>query len=729
MTDHPIAHKLQKNLLFSILSMMASLASIKVPPVPCVDSNRNDKELIKKVNLKSTLNGKKNIRVIRTLATLLQDELLFDEKQILIETESSSKILKEDSVTDVRNVIHFRSNDVDDDMIKYPSLRTISVNEMLISITRSNSICIMPTSEDMGGGGIIILTFEGSLCRPSSSAISALNIQKKPDRNRKSGRDTHEKQNMNGDHDTSSGDRTIDMELDPIFAKGISLAYTDTDTPKGYITVLTVAYHTTDFKTVVDHSSRSSNGSSSSSSNSSSSAVENSSANFTHNAYPALQIRIPDSRCRIYPEPEPFPLTPESALQLTDLQRDFDQDSNYSGTGEYRGETRQGEKGGHWVPPLVYGKDEASRVDAPVDDVERITTTSVLYPMTSDTNKAEGGLFGFITEEISIFLIRMFRQARKEVHKREAKNILFRNYFPRNFYSKSTKKDSRSMKNNVDNVTNYQGYGAEYDNVDSALVDIKELKQLLLFFIDQSSSTPLPFLNFLHDSMLLFGRSASIFDHRLSSNAGTPNNSIERTFFELTDGKEDGMMTLMKNLSKAFGNQCQCFLDDSNNNKVDRMLSSDPLDIEIVNDTLGMKQNIPPKGSNFHIIICQSESPDTIGITDSNIAMHICIPLWMPFSFSDSLFPYSKPENIEGNTKFEKKSKMKTSLKSGSSKSADVSDTIKNTFFHLIESANDTSCKKKDEVIQSYIDIRQKCKEKFIGQIVDIVLFTISEIL
>ena len=733
-TDHPIAHKLQKNLLFSILSMMASLASIKEPPVPCDDFNKNEKELIQKVNLNSTLDGERNIQVIRTLATLLQDDLLFEEKQIFMETESSSKILKEDSMTDVRNVIRFRNNDVDD-MMKYSSLRTISVNEMLTSITSTGSICVMPTSEDMGGDGIIILPFEGSLCRPSSSVISALNIQKKSDRNRKSGRDIHEKQNMNGCHDTSSGDRIIDMELDPIFAKGISLAYTDTDTPKGYITVLTVAYHTTDFKTVVDHSSRSSNGSNSSSSgsNSSSSAVENSSANFTHNAYPSLQIRIPDSHYRIYPEPFPLILIPESTLQSADVQRGFDQDSNYSGTGECRGETRQGEKGEHWVPPLVYARDVACRVGAPVDAVERTMTTSIIYPMTSDTNKAEGGLFGFITEEISIFLIRIFRQARKEVHKQEAKNILFRNCFPKNLYSKSTKKDSRSTKNNVDNVTNYRDHGAENDNVDSAWVDTEELKKLLLFFIDQSSSTPLPFLNFLHDSMILFGRSASIFDYRLSSNAGAPNNSIERTFFELTDGKEDGMMTLMKNLLKAFGHQCYCFLDDSddnsNKNNVERMSSSHPPDNQIINDTLGMKQNIAPKGSNFHIIICQSELPDTVGFTESNIAMHICIPLRMPFSFSDPVLPYSKIENIEGNTKFEKKSKLKISLRSVSSKKADISDTIRSSFFHLIESANDTSNKKKDEVIQSYIDNRQKCKEKFIGQIVDIVLFTISEIL
>ena len=101
----------------------------------------------------------------------------------------------------------------------------------------------------------------------------------------------------------------------------------------------------------------------------------------------------------------------------------------------------------------------------------------------------------------------------------------------------------------------------------------------------------------------------------------------------------------------------------------------------------------------------------------------------MPFSFSHLGFPDSNNGNIDDSTKLEKKSKLKSSMKSSMTKNADISDTNKMSFFHLIESVNDTSCKKREDVTQSHTDNNQKCKEKFIGQIVDIIVFTISKIL
>ena len=724
--------------------MMVSLASLKNFPVPFDDSNRNEIEIEKKVNMKSTLNGERNIDVIRTLATLLQDELLFDEKHILIESKSSSMILKEDSVTDRRNVLHFRNDN--DDMIKYPLLRNISVNEMLTSITGSGSVCTLPAGGVMGG--IIILPFEGSLCRPSSSVTSTHNTDKKPDR--KAGRDFNDKQNMDSIDITNSDSHTIVMELDPVFAKGLSLVYSDADTPKDYITVLTVAYHTTDFKSVakkssvsiIDHINRSLN------SSSSSTATESSSVNFTQNVFPSLQIRIPDSRCRNFPVP--VSVIPGTALQSMDLKQESDHNREYLSTGDDREKIRLDVKGENLFPPFVYrtdelSRDELSKLAPPVDADDGTITTSVLYEMASDANKAEGGLFGFIIEEISTFLIRMFGQARKEVHKQEARNILYRNYFPKNSHSKSNKNDTRFP---VKNVSYYQGSDADGDDggIDCrAWVAPRELKQLLLFFIDHSYSTPLPFLHFLHNSMILFGRSASIFKYMLSTNGGITKDTMDKTFYELTDKKEDGMMLLINNLIQVFGDHCHCFFEDTNNNSnsndsdddstnsifnnVGRRSTSLQKVTDVTNDTIRIKQNISPKVSNFHIIISSSELPDVRGFCENNFAMHICIPLLMPYSFSHLGFPDSNNGNIDGSTKLEKKSKLKSSMKSSMTKNADISDTNKMSFFHLIESVNDTSCKKREDVTQSHTDNNQRCKEKFIGQIVDIIVFTISKIL
>ena len=162
-------------------------------------------------------------------------------------------------------------------------------------------------------------------------------------------------------------------------------------------------------------------------------------------------------------------------------------------------------------------------------------------------NKAEGGLFGFVLEASVCHLSELFCTAKEDVYVQEAwkilqgnnnhhknissknvlKNVLSTQSLNLNLKSESTKNvpgnvlSSRSVYQNAEStkMENQKKFNIENSKImkssDNNSFDLTnstnsswtvstEIKQLLLFFINRSVSTPLHFLNFLQDSLLQF---------------------------------------------------------------------------------------------------------------------------------------------------------------------------------------------------------------------------------
>ena len=724
--DHPVVLKLQKNLLFSILSMMISFASVEDSCNSIEDSNDKENEIENEdrmtVKSKSAFIGERNISVIRTLATLLKDEILVNETHLKI----GETITRHPSISaEGQDVLNIQSIQ---DEIRYPMLRKVSVTELITSIATTNTVCVLSSQV---GTGFICIPIECSLCRPApvplplplplpSSANRRENAKasyRNPttisNMNLKNGRDSMNNSKYSGG--------IHEMDLDPVFAKGLSLIYTDTNAPEGHVTVLTVAYHINDFSSMAkhcpilspDHTNRSSNNSGKSTSTSTFPLQV---------AFPSLQIRIPDSTCRTFP----IPLIASGSCK--EHSRDT-HDGNMS---------RESIAAEHPIAPNVRDTCSVSRSISPVHKDEIATFLSVSHSTTSDLNKAEGGLFGFIVDEMSTFLTCLFADARREVHKQQAWDIVYKNIIPKNYLPGSIKNSIFQIDPNIATDGKNRDWVADcYDR--TAWVENLALKHLLLFFIEQSPSIPLPFLSFLHKPLLLFAQSSSIFDrtsiNKLKSSSKYGNVSDGR-FLKQNNGKEDALIQFINNFTIVFHNRCYWFITNENNDddsstyedeKI-RLSSSEKVDYDrnyaIEKGNLSRDKITRAKGNSLHILISQPPVPDNSGYHGCYLAVHICIPLTL---LSEDLgVPNSK---FEKNTRQENDTKSTTLLKSKSNKIVEKKETNDISFFHLIKTGDDVTAGKCNERSQNDIDHDEKCEEKFIGQIVDMIVFSVSRCL
>ena len=334
------------------------------------------------------------------------------------------------------------------------------------------------------------------------------------------------------------------------FAMGFSLVYTDRHTPYGCVTVLTVAYHSDEITRACS-------------------------------TYSTYSTKKPSDgvRARI----EPMHITVSDTTPVSYASTVSTSSTASTRNGEVI-DVRRVEVGRGVT--VTEKRLQVDTFDNLGDSIIADDTRTKLDVSALEKNKADGGLFGFVLEEMTFALAGMFFNARQHVLLSQAWNVLQSDYLlPLNTsMSKSRGMFPGSSKNSpmggggggggIKNQSIDEAHRSIFPVEATAWIQSDAVKEMLLLMIRESTAAPLNFLSFLHCPLLLIAQALahsecsegldSFLPAQLTATASTstPHRSSQS---DHTNDSNAGVFLrrLIYNLSCAFDNRCRCFIEES----------------------------------------------------------------------------------------------------------------------------------------------------------------------
>lgn len=583
--DHSVVENLQKNVLFCILSLFERTVfndSLFMP------SFRIDQE--KSSDIDGSRSGVRDISMLKTLCDLLGDAILVHEKHVSVieDIDDSLQLLtdcknndiderdkREDKDKEVNRRVDVRMNEqskipfvVKEQQSLAPS--TSSVLRMMAAMGSSSSVSVI---SDTTSSLILCVPFDCSLASSTPTTTmfgtsditscgkgiddTSLEVESVPAVNLNSVSDLdglrkeeQEQRQMQG-----QGHRQVQRKeaqgqgqgqgqgrglITGTFTMGFSLVHADSNTPYGCVTVLTVAYHSDEITRA--YSARS--------------------TNETSNDSTRIEI-------------EPMHIV-VSGTRSTVCSASNEGDSIQSHTGG-----------------LTEDSMNVKVPDSLVDSVKSEETCVKLDATASDKNKAEGGLFGFVVEELSFKLSGMFFHARQQVLLAQAWNILQSDYLlPLNTSigtSHGTFSDSSSYRNTVikgmRRTSEEEDSASAYPLQETAWIQSSAVKEMQQLLIRESTAVPLSFLGFLQYPLLLIAQALAHTECADGSDSfpkgqHTTSSPIPANQHHDTDRTEESsgsvlLRRLVHNLSLAFDNRCRCFIEENDRTSVTQLVNID----------------------------------------------------------------------------------------------------------------------------------------------------------
>ena len=447
---------------------------------------------------------------------------------------------------------------------------------------------------------------------------------------------------------------------DTPFAMGISVVYTDELTPPNSVTVLTLAYHSADSAftrtRAVDLSPHNSN-------------PPPFAYTWSTSSVRPLQIEIPDLSSEVH---LPVHIEHEEqnlfAKKVTQREKEVErviEDGEKGEEGECVREKGEEEEEGKALRDVSVSPtrenatlesetsllNQCTSSDLIPSDPQPISTPSSSFSPSpsssisisaSERNKSEGGLFGYVIEEMTYFTLDLFTDVTEQVHLIRGWNVLQRNFLTPQGSPTIRDRQIRSVYEEL----NTPLYLAPQIN---AWAQVRDVKLLLSFLIQRSKATPLHFLSFLQSPLLLIAKSLETFSGDVLQNRNIRPRTHTGGATESVCGAHDLLNHLVYNLSAAFRNRCRCFFERQNeiveNDKVsetgvnegtekgtetgtDQKADTDG-DRDRDRDAGMKRRNVlhilisPPPSSSF-----SSSSSTHTEYTEgaSGFAVHICIP-------------------------------------------------------------------------------------------------------
>lgn len=566
--DHSIVKNLQKNVLLCILSIFESTifrdSDVKQLSQTIQDNNRGD--------IVDSESRSRDISMIKTLSTFLCDTILLDEKHLpVIEGVSLTPQMHVDIKRGENDRKSGNDNDNDNDKEKESVKVTMKDhNEALISTNEHQSLvpfspsvlhmmsAIHPSTtvrvlNDDSSSMVICVPFDCSISSSTPAGVYAgpSNITSEE---RENSDNLVDKLSINAfnlrlvtdPHDAiTEGQGQGQGQMAVTFAMGFSLVYTDKHTPYGCVTVLTVAYHSDEITRACS----------------------------TYSTYSARKPSD-DVRARI----EPMHIT---VSDTTSVSYASTVSTASTGNGDVIGARHVG------VDEAVTVTEERLRIntfDHLGDSIITDDTRTKLDVSASEKNKAEGGLFGFVVEEITFALSGMFFNARQHVLLSQAWNVLHSDYLiPLNTsVSKSHGMFSDSNKNSpmggggMKNASIEEAHRSVFPTEATAWIQSNAAKDMLLLMKRESTAAPLNFLTFLQSPLLLIAQALAHSEcsqgldsflaaqHTATASTSTPTNRSTPQSDHTNDSNAGVFLRrLIYNLSCAFDNRCRCFIEES----------------------------------------------------------------------------------------------------------------------------------------------------------------------
>ena len=537
------------------------------------------------------------------------------------------------SSTRTRTRTHTRTRS--DGCLNYPvsasMLLSPNVSQMMTAARFNDSLCALHTH---AAEGVVFIPFRCSLSQmsslpthirvrtpasvrtsvsPTGHTSNAIYVPSS-DPSVVTRRFDYERHRYNGDTVTSA---------DTAFAMGLSVVYTDALTPVDCVTVLTLAYHSADRAFTrthaVDLSPHNSN------------PPLRDTYHSTNSTHP-LQIKIPDFSSGVhFSESIEHEQHEQEALgkEVAQIEEEGKREKEGDGDGN---------------DAVSLTTESASLESAPFNlhssSNHVLDTHTISAPSASETNKSEGGLFGYVIEAMTHFTSDLFSDVTQQVHLLRGWNVLHRNFL--------TPPDSPIIRD-CELRRDYEEINAPQYLVPqaNAWVHVEAVKLLLMFLMQRSAASPLHFLSFLQSPLLLIAESLGTFNGDVlqignkTVRVRTPHTGTT----ESVCGGHDLLNDLVRNLSAAFRNRCRCFFETPGQKKIrgedaeigmgvqgvtgrDKALNTDT-DTDTDRDRDG---GAGTEGRRvLHILISPPPSPSSTSHGDGtegtlNFAAHICIP-------------------------------------------------------------------------------------------------------
>ena len=600
--DHSVVENLQKNILFCILSLFECTVFSDSLFMPSFKINQEMSS-----DIDGRRSGVRDISMIKTLCVLLGDTILVDERHASViedidhspqplttckRDDNDERDKREDKDKEESRRVDVRMNEqskmpiaVKEQQSLVPS--TTSVLRMMAAIGSSSSLSVI---NDTSSSLILCVPFDCSLSSstPTSTMFGTSNIpsegkkiddtsldvesvpavnlnsvsdidglrREEQEQRQRQGqgpghRQVQRKEGQGHGHGQGQGQGQGQGErkgqglgqqqglVAGTFAMGFSLVHADRNTPHGCVTVITVAYHS-------DEITR------------------------AYSACSTNKLSIDSAKIGIESMHIVVSSTRPSVCSASN-----EEDNIYSHTGG-----------------LTEDSTNVKVLDSLVDSTASEATRVKLDVTASDKNKAEGGLFGFVVEEMSFSLSGMFFHARQQVLLAQAWEILQSDYFLPLITSIGSSHGTFSESSRNTLMRGMRPTSEEEDSVspcpqqETAWIQSNTVKEMQLLLIRESTAVPLSFLSFLQSPLLLIAQvlahteCADGLDSSLKGQHATscPIPSKQRHDTDRTE-ESSGVALLRRlvyNLSLAFDNRCRCFIEEIDSIPVTQLVNIDP---------------------------------------------------------------------------------------------------------------------------------------------------------
>jgi hypothetical protein len=594
--DHSVVENLQKNILFCILSLFERTVFSDSLFMPSYKINQEESS-----DVEGSSSGVRDISMIKTLCVLLGDAILVDEKHVSViediddslqllthskSTDKDERDKREDKDKDVNRRVDVRRNEhsevpfvAKEQQSLVPS--TSSVLRMIAAMGSASSVGVI---NDTSSSLILCVPFDCSLSSSTLTSamvgtsnitsygkeiddtvrdvesVHAVNLnsvsdldgvrKEEQEQRRRQGQGHRQVQRKEGQGQGQGQEQEQGQGQGHVagtFAMGFSLVHADGNTPHGCVTVLTVAYHS-------DEITR------------------------AYSTCSTTNKLLSNDSARIKIEPMHIVV---SDTRSTVCSASNEEDSIQSHTGGLTEESMNVKVFDNLVESV---KSEEPRV--------KLDVTA------SDKNKAEGGLFGFVVEEMSFKLSGMFFHARQQVLLSQAWNVLQSDYLlPRNTsietshgtFSDTSGTFSDSSRNTVirgmRRTSEEEGSASAYPLQETAWVQSSAVKEMQQLLIRESTAVPLSFLGFLQYPLLLIAQALAHVEcpeglDSFPKGQHTTSSPIPSNQRHDTDRTEESsgsvlLRRLVHNLSLAFDNRCRCFIEENDRTSVTQQVSID----------------------------------------------------------------------------------------------------------------------------------------------------------